>query len=188
MRFFVSFLFFLCFLCSLLLADRGHLIVQKLMNSEFPGLYAVGEPMNISLSIYNVGDGPAFSIHVQDDWPSAFEVTEGSTSGNYEELAAGAHLSHNFTLVPQSEGTLQSFSARISYQPIQDGPTQYAISSPSRNFTVYPHYLYKRYTASHTFQWTVLYGGLAAVVLIPLAAYLNIYNNFEHGLPKAKTA
>ncbi len=171
-----------------ILCDRGHLVVQKLMVSEFPGLFAVGEPMNISLSIYNVGDGTAYSVHVQDDWPSAFEVTEGSSSGNYDELPAGGHLSHNFTLVPQSEGTLQAFSARISYQPILDGPTQYAISSPSRNFTVYPNHLYKRFTNSFTLEWTVLYGGLALAALVPLAIYLNIYNNYEHGLPKVKSA
>lgn len=35
----------------------GRLIVQKVINTEYPGLYARGKQINITLNTYNVGGG-----------------------------------------------------------------------------------------------------------------------------------
>ena len=36
---------------------QGRLIVQKVLTTEFPGLYAVNKNINVTLNVYNVGAG-----------------------------------------------------------------------------------------------------------------------------------
>lgn len=169
-------IFFIVILALLALsinAQRGQLIVQKQLDSEYPGLYAVNEPLTVSIKVFNVGSGSAYSVSIHDDWPSAFDVITGSTSGEWPELLASESITHNFTLVPRSEGQLASFSARVAYQPILDGPTQYASSTQTRNITIYPAEAYQRYTNTNTKEWTIIAAGLLSSIIIPLLVWAN---------------
>lgn len=61
---------------------------------------------------------------------------------------------------------------------------QQAYSSGYKSFTIYPTDVYERYSRTKTAEWTVLAVGLAAVIGIPLAIWLNVQRQYEHGLPR----
>merc|ERR1719231_895494 len=64
--------------------------------------FSVGEPINVTLAIFNRGQGDAYSLVVNDDnWkPDKFRIVAGGNNFTLDYLNAGDQWVHEFTVVP----------------------------------------------------------------------------------------
>jgi len=64
--------------------------------------FAVGDPINVTLSVFNKGLGNAYSLVVNDDnWKmDKFRIISGSNNFTLDYLNAGDQFVHEFTVVP----------------------------------------------------------------------------------------
>jgi len=120
-------------LAMVALAQEGNLIIHKRVESDYEGVFASGTNFTVTVDVYNIGDGSAFDVSITDSWPEstssgtdAFLLSDGSYSGSWDEIAAGAKVSHNFTIVPKFEGRFDGSRATGQYQRSRDGETQMA--------------------------------------------------------------
>ena len=165
--------------------SRAKCIIHKRLITPIPGLFAAQRPINVSIVVYNVGTIPAHSLTISDNWGDLFDIIDGHNVTEVDLLDVGGVAELNFTVVPHKEGYFTGGAATVSYEA--EGPAsriQQAYSSGYKSFTIYPTDVYERYSRTKTFEWTVLGVGLAAVIGIPLAIWLNIQRQYEHGLPR----
>merc|ERR1719387_319923 len=64
--------------------------------------FSVGDPINVTLSVFNKGLGNAYSLIVNDDnWKSdKFSIISGGNNFTLDYLNAGDQYVHEFTVVP----------------------------------------------------------------------------------------
>ena len=64
--------------------------------------FAIGEPINVTLSVFNKGLGNAYSLVVNDDnWkPDKFQIISGGNNFTLDYLNAGDQYVHEFTVAP----------------------------------------------------------------------------------------
>ena len=64
--------------------------------------FAVGEPINVTISVFNKGLGNAYSLVVSDDnWKSdKFRIISGGNNFTLDYLNAGDQYVHEFMVVP----------------------------------------------------------------------------------------
>merc|ERR1719421_1230024 len=64
--------------------------------------FAIGEPINVTLSVFNKGTGSAYSLVVNDDnWKQdKFRVISGGNNFTLDYLNAGDQYVHEFTVTP----------------------------------------------------------------------------------------
>jgi hypothetical protein len=166
---------------------RARLIIHKELIGHTPGVFAATYPLNVSISVTNVGTGPAYSVTIADNWGELFELI-GSNSTEVEELGVGKVAVLNFTVIPSKEGHFNGGAAQVTYIAETDGNVQNAYSSGWRQFTVYPADVYAKYTASKTVEWILVLVGFAVVVLVPLGVWSYIQFNYEHGIANSLKA
>jgi len=175
-----------------LAAEQAQLLLQKTLTStsDFPGLFAQDRNLNVTLNVFNVGNGHAYGVVVNDEWPAeGFDVVFGEKSVTFGEIAAGERKSHNFTVKPKFSGEFEGFPATVQYHTHADAKDfQTGFSTPMRNLTIVSTAFYEKVTAKHVAEWTVFGVWGAGIVLMPLVSYLLIQSNYEHGLPKKKAA
>jgi hypothetical protein len=179
---------FLFFLSSVYCDDgaRGYLLIHQSVdnNLDIAQLYAVHHPITVNVTVYNIGEGSAYSVSVNDEWPASF-IVSGSNKAEISEIAANSSKSFNFTVTPTVEGEVEDVRAAVEYQPILDGPVMSAYSTAADNVTVVSDEIYKKFTEKHELEWTIFVVVFLGAVLAPLAPWLQIQLNYEHGLPKA---
>jgi len=168
-------------------SGRGFLLVEKDLSTaeNIAHLYAVVVPINVNVTVYNVGDSAAYSISVQDEWPQSFQVKAGSLKSQFEEIASGQSKSFNYTVVPTVEGDVESFRASVRYHAVVEGDAQVAFSTAASNVTVVSEAVFQKLTAKHYFEWLFFSSIFGGCILVPLALWLQIQTNFKHGLPHA---
>ena len=165
--------------------SRAKCIIHKRLITAIPGLFAAQRPINVSIVVYNVGTIPAHSLTISDNWGDLFDIIDGHNVTEVDVLDVGGVAELNFTVVPHKEGYFTGGAATVSYEAEGAGSRiQQAYSSGYKSFTIYPTDVYERYSRTKTFEWTVLGVGLAAVIGIPLAIWLNVQRQYEHGLPR----
>jgi len=175
---------------SLIAADgesgRGYLLLHKTLDNgiDIPHLYAVGQPITVNITLYNIGEGAAYSINVNDQWPSGFAV-QGQSRASFQELAAGGRVSYNFTVTPSIAGDVEPLRAAAEYQSVIEGPVVSALSSPAFNVTVVSEEVFGKLTAKHVFEWILFTFVFGSAVILPLSLWLQIQTNYLHGLPKS---
>lgn len=186
---FVAALLLLCFVSAVVCQDgsagRGRLVVQKKLHTEYPEVFAKGQNFTVQITVHNIGDAAAYGVKVNDAWaPEAFEVAEGATALSWEEIAAGASVSSNYSVTPTLEADYFSGPAEVTYQATLDGAAQTASSSALGWMRIINDELYARLTATHTREWTIFSIGLLFFVAAPLAVYSYIQMNYDNGIPK----
>jgi len=173
-------------LCFCAESERANLLLQRRLVSPHANLYAQGHQFNVTLSVYNVGNGPAYSVKVIDEWPlSSFQLVSGSLSGDWAEIAAGAQQQFNFTLVPTVTGQLEDIRATVQYSPTLEASNQQkGFTTPIHNFNIISSQLYTKLTAKHVLEWLVFLSGLFLSVGIPVGLYLLQQSQTDNGIPK----
>lgn len=79
--------------------------------------FAVGEPINVTLTIFNKGLGSAYSVVVADDnWkPDKFRIVSGGNNFTLDFLNAGDQYMHEFTVVPIKKTWHRVRAAKMAY-------------------------------------------------------------------------
>jgi len=167
-------------------SERANLLLQRRLTTPHANLYAQGHQFNVTLSIYNVGNGPAYGVVVVDEWPSSsFSVVSGSLSGEWEEIVGGGQQQLNFTLLPTAIGQFDGIRATVRYSPTLETSTQQkGYTQPIHNFNVIDSQLYTKLTAKHVLEWLIFLSGLFLSVGIPLGLFLFQQSQTENGIPK----
>jgi hypothetical protein len=147
-------------------------------------IFSTGKNFTVEIHVFNVGDASAYDVAVTDPWASsAFQLASGSTRAAFEEIAAGGSQHYNFTLVPLTEGTHAGFPATVTYQTVENGPTQTGTSNPMRSLNVLAADIYDKITAKHTREWFIFSVLAFGLVFGPLAAMFKLQSDFPGGVP-----
>merc|ERR1719387_2264895 len=79
--------------------------------------FVVGEPINVTLSVFNKGLGNAYSLVVNDDnWKSdKFRIVSGGNNFTLDFLNAGDQYMHEFTVVPIKKTWHRVRAAKMAY-------------------------------------------------------------------------
>ncbi len=125
---------------------------------------------------------PATEVKVSDEWaPDFFDVIDGSTEGEFAEIAAGERAWLNFTVVPHFEYTpekpvlyVRGFPAKLEYTPEPDADPKIAYSTKMLDMHVLSKKDYIKFTAKRTTQWTLFSLGMVGAVFLPFAAWLQL--------------
>jgi len=82
--------------------EEGRAVLLLYKKMEPMEGFSVGEPINITLSVFNKGAGNAYSLIVNDDnWKSdKFQILSGGNNFTLDELNAGDLYVHEFTVAP----------------------------------------------------------------------------------------
>merc|ERR1719478_160887 len=97
-------------LCALLMTaqsaaqdeEEGRSVLLLYKKMEPMEGFAIGEPINVTLSVFNKGLGNAYSLVVNDDnWKSdKFRIVSGANNFTLDYLNAGDQYVHEFTVAP----------------------------------------------------------------------------------------
>ena len=79
--------------------------------------FAVGEPINVTLAVFNKGLGNAYSLVVHDDnWKQdKFRIVSGGNNFSLDYLNAGDQYVHEFTVVPIKKTWHRVRSAKMAF-------------------------------------------------------------------------
>jgi hypothetical protein len=89
----------------------------------------VGEPVHVVYRIFNLGDGPADSLRIDDSGIplDQWDFPKSASSLRWATLAPGQNLTYVFTVKPLIAGNLRMGSSRLRY--LSDGEKKVALSS-----------------------------------------------------------
>mmetsp|Transcript_13187 Transcript_13187/g.14812 ORF Transcript_13187/g.14812 Transcript_13187/m.14812 type:complete len:192 (+) Transcript_13187:23-598(+) len=170
---------------------EGNLVVQKNLDSltDFPALFANECNFTVNIKIYNIGEGSAYAVTAEDDWPeSGFKLQEGALSQTWDEIPAGEMVELNFTVAPTFTGVFPGFRASVSYKSSKESELQYGYSTLMRELQVIGKDVFTKLTATYHAEWTIFTVLWAAAVLAPFAAWSFIRANHDNGVPKMKSS
>jgi len=167
-------------------------LVQKTLKSggesgKYPNVFASQTHFQVQLTVYNVGDSPAYEVSVSDTWDESFQLAAGaSTSHKWEEIGGGNNVTTSYDVTPTKEGEFSAPPAVVTYKPTPEAnELQHGLSTSHLNITVFGAEEYARYTATHVTEWSVFSFVLAAFVLVPLGVYVHFQQNYDNGIPKS---
>merc|ERR1719487_328046 len=83
-------------------AEEGRSVLLLYKKMEPMEGFAIGEPINVTLSVFNKGLGNAYSLVVNDDnWKSdKFRIVSGANNFTLDYLNAGDSHEHTFVVKP----------------------------------------------------------------------------------------
>ncbi|GAB5360473.1 hypothetical protein AAMO2058_000631100 [Amorphochlora amoebiformis] len=173
-------------------ASEAKIIFRKSLSTEIPFLYAAGNPINVTLDIYNLGTGSAYNLKASDAWPRDYFDIEGEMEAEFDEVQASGHKQHNFTVTPKFDATpekpllyVRGFPAELIFSTDEAGEDRtHAISTQMRDILVRSAEEYKRLTAKHNMEWAIFSIGMVASVLVPFVTWL-YFSNLK-GVPPSK--
>jgi len=84
------------------LEEEGRSVLLLYKRMEPMEGFAIGEPINVTISVFNKGLGNAYSLVVNDDnWkPDKFVILSGSNNFTLDYLNAGDQYVHEFIVAP----------------------------------------------------------------------------------------
>jgi hypothetical protein len=108
-------------------SGSGSLVVSKSLDQEH---IAQGQDIVVDITLFNVGDGPAFEVSLDDDLSSssAIKLISGETSKTWGEIPAGENVTHSYTVSVVSYGKVNINAASVSYK---SSPTANTITAKS---------------------------------------------------------
>ena len=162
----MRFLFFVLQLALLTFAsaDIGRLLVVK----RYPDTYIVqGRPSTVQIGIYNVGQGPAFNIAVEDvtffpkqqqqkQQPKIARLMEGSTHPHQlrlDRLQPGTNATLTYQIMPLTPGQYSDRPAKVTYAVKQGGAVQKASSTSQYYVRILTAEEYESNHADHKKTW-----------------------------------
>eukprot|EP00954_Amorphochlora_amoebiformis_P000123 11061-Amorphochlora_amoeboformis.AAC.1 len=123
-------------------ASEAKIIFRKSLSTEIPFLYAAGNPINVTLDIYNLGTGyvtpprSAYNLKASDAWPRDYFDIEGEMEAEFDEVQASGHKQHNFTVTPKFDATpekpllyVRGFPAELIFSTDEAGEDRTCLSS-----------------------------------------------------------
>lgn len=122
-----------------------------------------------------------------DSWPAAnFTVTHGAAVAQFDKIAAGANVTHNYVIRASKPGRYPTEAAVVYYSTVPQGQaTQTAVSSHMGVIRVWRANEVERKSAPHFREWGVFSLIALGSIAFPLVAYLQITLNYEKGVPKS---
>jgi len=150
--------------------------------------FAVGKKFSVLTTIYNVGDGSAYDVKFADGWAAdSFRVLNGSLAHHYDTIAAGGSVNHTTLLAPLNDGEIEIVPAKATYaiSNANNAAVQNGHSSSYPNVTVLSAARYEKITAKHYREWSIFGGMVLASVFLPMAVFVHIQLNYQHGVPKS---
>jgi len=176
--------FFLVACVVIVSAQEGILLVKRGLSTP-SGYFGQSENITITIEIYNVGTGPAYTVSVEDPWPEdQFKLLEGSKSKTWQEIAPGMHETMNLTVIPNQNGPFPVHKAEISYQPQMEGHHVTGSSTGHPPFLILSREEFEKKTAKHYDSWAFFILGFSASVLVPFYLWFDIQMKYSHGIPK----
>jgi hypothetical protein len=158
----------------------GRLLVQKSLDhhATMAWNFARDNPINVTLTVINVGDAPAYDVVLEDSWASGFELSGSAGTNKWAEIAAGQQVSVSYFVTPTSEGEFESAPARITYQAKENGPEITGYSSSTTNLNVISAETFSRLTNTHVVEWSLFTGLLALFVLAPAYKWYELSSSY----------
>jgi uncharacterized repeat protein (TIGR01451 family) len=84
----------------------------------------VGEPVNVTITLSNVGSGLAFNVSAHDVKLTQTYLISGSPEGFFTPLRGGDVYRYRYTIIPSEPGEYKSFAGRFEYNSYDH--TQYS--------------------------------------------------------------
>jgi len=167
-------------------AHPGRIVFRKKLETKQP---AVGQPMEVEYTMWNVGDSEVFDIELVDESWSADEFNDATRiSITHASLAAGKSYSEKFTLTPSTAGKLKLIPAKITYKskiPDEEEAVVFTGEGATEGLVeIATAQYYARNVASHWFDWILFAVISAPSTLFPYLAGESTLKKYG----KAKTA
>jgi len=153
-------------------------------------LFANGRNFTVEVGIYNIGEGAAFDVTIEDAWPAAqFTVLDGVNKATFESIPAGGVRWLNQSLVATFDGEFAGFEATVSYKAGEkDAEAVNAVSTPMRTITFLDEALFEKVTAKHTREWTLFSTIVILSVAVPALFYTLLQTQYREGVPRSAKA
>lgn len=163
-------------LCSLLPAnalaadttavpDRALLALDKVMS----GTLVAGRNITVTYTIHNVGARTATSVQLKDaSFPASRFNTDLPARKTWEQLDAGASVSHSVQVEPKRAGELFVAPAAVSY--LDEGEKRVSRIADADSFVVEDLLAFRRRTDSHASTWMIYAGCLFLLGVAPFGA------------------
>lgn len=138
--------------------------------------------------IHNIGTEIASDVKVDDSagFPAAeFEVVSGSLEATFDQIPAGANVSHAVVLKPLVSGNHNFAPAMIKYKN-PAGEELVSFSSFLDNNPILSVTEYNRKYSPHLIDWLIFVGLCAPVLLIPFLMWHASHAKYEALAAKAK--
>jgi len=163
----------------------GRIVFRKKLLTMEP---AVGVPLEVEYSVYNVGNTDVTEVRVDDTTWSTDDFSDAAEVNFYQEsIAPGKSYTHKITLTPIREGELKLQTPKISYKSTRDGKdaTEHEGEGATQGLVkVLSRQYYQRNIASQYMNWLVFLVVCAPSTVFPYMAAENIMNKYS----KQKTA
>ncbi|KAF3786980.1 Translocon-associated protein subunit beta [Nymphaea thermarum] len=144
-------------------SDSPFLIVHKKV--DLSRLKSGVERLSVSIDLYNQGSATAYDVSLDDDsWTKdLFDVVVGRSSKSWEQLDAGASVSHCFMLESKGKGIFYGAPAVVKFRAPSKAVLQEAYSTAIEPLDILAEQL-----PEQKFKWVLLaeYGSLVSVLLI----------------------
>ena len=167
----------------------GKLLAHKQLDylPTMPFNFARDAPINVTLTLINIGDAPAFDVVLQDSWSAGFELSGSSGTQKWDEIGAGQQVSISYFVTPTSDMPFVAQPARVSYQAKENGPVVTGYSTSRTNLNVIPADQFAKLTNTHVVEWSLFSGLFALFVIAPAFKWYEISSSYvKSGRRKAE--
>jgi len=153
----------------------GRIVFRKKLLDQTP---AVGAPLEIEYTLYNVGNTEVTDISVSDDSWSLDDFSDAKdVKFDVGSIAAGKSHSHKITLTPSKDGKLKLVSPKITYKNEKgefsgEGATQGMVEVLSAQFHARNH-------ASQWMNWLIFLVVAAPSTVFPYMAAENVLAKYS---------
>lgn len=107
-------------------SGSARLLVQKSLDhhTTMPHNFALDSPINVTLTVLNIGDAAASDVVLEDGWLQGFELSGPAGPYKWDQIAAGASETVSYFVTPTQNGGFQSSPARVSYVAVEGAAPQ----------------------------------------------------------------
>jgi len=92
----------------------ARLLVLKQIDSDEP---VERDNLTATITIYNVGDSPAFEVEIEDHWPASLvDKVSGELSHTFAQIKAHDNATHTLVVRANTAGLLHIPPAKITYR------------------------------------------------------------------------
>eukprot|EP00285_Hemiselmis_virescens_P013625 CAMPEP_0173392506 /NCGR_PEP_ID=MMETSP1356-20130122/19888_1 /TAXON_ID=77927 ORGANISM="Hemiselmis virescens, Strain PCC157" /NCGR_SAMPLE_ID=MMETSP1356 /ASSEMBLY_ACC=CAM_ASM_000847 /LENGTH=184 /DNA_ID=CAMNT_0014350317 /DNA_START=18 /DNA_END=572 /DNA_ORIENTATION=+ len=153
-------------------AEEGgaQLLVQKAMltNKHF-----AGSDVPVRYRIFNVGNGAAYNVQLEDEWsPEEFETVSGLSAGNWAKIPAGGNISHIVVVKAHTYGYKTTSSARVTYKQAPGSDETHVVHS--NDLGLLPVLSLKdddKMSNPHLAEWGLFLLAAVALVVLPIVVF-----------------
>jgi len=183
MKFILCCIAILAFFSSSVSADDTSaklILIKEVLND----VITEGKDLSIQYTVFNIGDGPATNIELDDSdfHETEFEHVSGTTSVKWDQIAANSNVSHLVVFKPLKSSAFNFTSAVVQYVASEGAEPTFGFSDEVGELKIISAKEYKRLHASHMHEWLVFAALCTPSLLLPyLLHYLSEskYNAFS---------